>query len=138
MLDVALETAGATIAQASSYNERYPPENIIDGTLDTFWPTSGLFPQEFIVSFSSLMSIGMIKIMCSNVKNLHIQRSIKSDPVEFENLAEKELENLEGQLQMEDIKVPITSASHVRFVIKTGYDHFASIHRVMIEGSAVH
>ncbi|KAK3749881.1 hypothetical protein QZH41_000123, partial [Actinostola sp. cb2023] len=30
MLDVALETAGATIAQASSYNERYPPENIID------------------------------------------------------------------------------------------------------------
>ncbi|XP_031550514.1 intraflagellar transport protein 25 homolog [Actinia tenebrosa] len=137
MLDIALESAGAKIAQASSYDERYPPENIIDGTLDTLWPTSGMFPQEFVISFPSLMSIGMVKVICSNVKNLQIQRSIKSEPIEFEMLAEKELENLEGQMQLEDIKVPITSTTHVRFVIKSGYDHFVSIHRISIDGTAV-
>jgi len=31
MLDVALESSGAKIALASSYDERFPPENIIDG-----------------------------------------------------------------------------------------------------------
>ena len=35
-------------------------------TLESFWPTTGIFPQEFIVSFSALMSIGNIKIICSN------------------------------------------------------------------------
>ena len=31
MFDVALSSAGATIALATSYDENYPPENIIDG-----------------------------------------------------------------------------------------------------------
>jgi hypothetical protein len=35
---------------------------------ETFWATTGLFPQEFIVSFSSEMSINSITIHCSNGK----------------------------------------------------------------------
>jgi len=31
MFDVALSKAGATIALATSFDEDYPPENIIDG-----------------------------------------------------------------------------------------------------------
>lgn len=31
MFDVALSSAGATVALATSYDENYPPENIIDG-----------------------------------------------------------------------------------------------------------
>ncbi|EDO48843.1 predicted protein [Nematostella vectensis] len=137
MFDVALNSAGAKIALVSSYDENYPPENVIDGTLDTFWPTTGLFPQELILSFNSLMSIRMIKIMCSNVKDLQIQKSTKTDPVDFETLAEKEFENTDGQMQMEDIKIPVTSACHIRFVIKSGFDHFISIHKISIEGTAV-
>ena len=34
-------------------------------------------------------------------------------------------------------QVPITSATHVRFVIKSGYDHFISVHRIGIDGTAV-
>ena len=37
-------------------------------SLETFWPTTGLFPQEFIISFSTLMSIGNIKISSANGK----------------------------------------------------------------------
>ena len=37
-------------------------------SLDTFWPTTGMFPQEFIISFTALMSIGNIKILSSNGK----------------------------------------------------------------------
>ena len=31
MFDVALRSAGATIALATSFDENHPPENIIDG-----------------------------------------------------------------------------------------------------------
>ena len=31
MFDVALSSAGATIALATSFDENHPPENIIDG-----------------------------------------------------------------------------------------------------------
>lgn len=138
MFDVALSSAGATIALATSYDENYPPENIIDGSLDTFWPTTGMFPQEFIITFSTLMSIGNIKILCSNVKDLCIEKSTKTEPVDFEPLVDKEYENTDGQMQREEIKIPVTSACHLRFLIKSGFDHFASIHNVSVDGTAVH
>jgi len=138
MFDVALSSAGATIALATSHDENYPPENIIDGSLDTFWPTTGMFPQEFIISFSTLMSIGSIKILCSNVKDLCVEKSTKTEPVEFEPLVDKEFENTEGQMQRDEIKIPVTSACHLRFLIKSGFDHFVSIHNVSVDGTAVH
>ncbi|XP_015755681.1 PREDICTED: intraflagellar transport protein 25 homolog isoform X3 [Acropora digitifera] len=115
MFDVALRSAGGTIALVTSFDEKYPPENIIDGSLDTFWPTTGMFPQEFIITFSTLMSIGNIKILCSN-----------------------EIENIDGQMQREEIEIPVTSASHLRFLIKSAFDHFVSINNVSVNGTAVH
>nr|XP_058956069.1 intraflagellar transport protein 25 homolog [Pocillopora verrucosa]XP_058965715.1 intraflagellar transport protein 25 homolog [Pocillopora verrucosa] len=138
MFDVALSSAGATIALATSFDENHPPENIIDGSLDTFWPTTGMFPQEFIITFSALMSIGNIKFLSSNVKSLCIEKSTKTEPVDFEPLVDKEYENLEGQMQRDEIKIPVTSACHLRFLIKSGFDHFVSIHNVSVDGTAVH
>ncbi|XP_058956069.2 intraflagellar transport protein 25 homolog isoform X1 [Pocillopora verrucosa] len=138
MFDVALSSAGATIALATSFDKNDPPENIIDGSLDTFWPTTGMFPQEFIITFSALMSIGNIKFLSSNVKSLCIEKSTKTEPVDFEPLVDKEYENLEGQMQRDEIKIPVTSACHLRFLIKSGFDHFVSIHNVSVDGTAVH
>ena len=39
---------------------------LLHRSLDTFWPTTGMFPQEFIITFSALMSIGNIKFLSSN------------------------------------------------------------------------
>jgi len=138
MFDVALSKAGASIALATSFDENYPPENIIDGSLDTFWPTTGMFPQEFIISFTALMSIGNIKILSSNIKGLCIEKSTKTEPVDFEPLVDKEYEHTEGQMQRDEIQIPVTSASHLRFLIKSGFDHFISIHNVSVDGTAVH
>lgn len=84
------------------------------------------------------MSIGNIKILCSNVKELCIEKSTKTEPVEFEPLVEKEIENIDGQMQREEIEIPVTSASHLRFLIKSAFDHFVSIHNVSVNGTAVH
>ena len=48
-------------------------------SLDTFWPTTGMFPQEFIISFTALMSIGNIKILSSNSKQTPLAGNNKCD-----------------------------------------------------------
>ncbi|XP_066015733.1 intraflagellar transport protein 25 homolog [Pocillopora verrucosa] len=97
-----------------------------------------MFPQEFIITFSALMSIGNIKFLSSNVKSLCIEERTKREPVDFEPLVDKEYEHLEGQMQRDEIKIPVTSACHLRFLIKSGFDHFVSIHNVSVDGTAVH
>ncbi|XP_028401137.1 intraflagellar transport protein 25 homolog [Dendronephthya gigantea] len=135
MIEVALVKRGARISLSTAYDEKYPPENIIDGNKNTFWSTTGMFPQEFVISFPSTVEIDAIKMTCSNVKQISIEKSSEQEPIDFQPLSQKELSNLDGQLQMDEFPMPATSTNHLRFVIKSGYDHFAAVYQVAIDGS---
>ncbi|MEE6495608.1 hypothetical protein FKM82_002095 [Ascaphus truei] len=60
--DVCLSSAGAQVTLATSSDERHPPEHIIDGNPETFWTTTGMFPQEFIISLRGLLKISKITL----------------------------------------------------------------------------
>ncbi|XP_048457589.1 intraflagellar transport protein 25 homolog isoform X2 [Rhincodon typus] len=132
--DFGLKVAGTQVVLAASGDEKHPPENILDGNTETFWITTGMFPQEFILSFANLIKISSMKIHCYNVRNLGIERSIARDPVDFESLSNNELERSEEQLQVKEF-TDGTRATHLRFVIKSGFDHFVSVHKVTVEGT---
>uniref|UniRef100_UPI00398EE7BC intraflagellar transport protein 25 homolog isoform X2 n=1 Tax=Pristiophorus japonicus TaxID=55135 RepID=UPI00398EE7BC len=132
--DFGLAAAGTQLVLAASGDEKHPPENIIDGNTETFWITTGMFPQEFILSFANLIKISSVKIHCYNVRSLSIEKSVARDPVDFEPLTKSELERSEEQLQIEEF-TDGTSAIHLRFVIKSGFDHFVSVHKVTVEGT---
>ncbi|XP_048759158.1 intraflagellar transport protein 25 homolog [Ostrea edulis] len=138
MFDVALKSAGAQVVLATSSDGNYPPENIIDGDQETFWASTGLFPQEFIITFPSMMSIQRIEIACYNVKNIAFQTSKETDPTNFEDLMEKELDSTDNSLQQEEFPANNKRATHMRVTIESGYDHFVSVHRLSINGNAVH
>ncbi|GCB76502.1 intraflagellar transport protein 25 homolog isoform X1 [Scyliorhinus torazame] len=133
--DFGLTVAGTQVVLAASGDEKHPPENIIDGNSETFWITTGMFPQEFILSFANLIKISSVKIHCYNVHSLSIEKSVARDPIDFEPLTNSELERSEEQLQMEEFTQVGTSATHLRFLIKSGFDHFVSIHKVTVEGT---
>ncbi|XP_006002611.1 intraflagellar transport protein 25 homolog [Latimeria chalumnae] len=135
MADVALSSAGSKVVLATSSDEKYPPENIIDGQPETFWTTTGMFPQEFIISFTNLVKIATVTVQSYNVQSLSIEKSVSTDPVNFEKCTEKHLEQSEGHIQTEEFALGGTSARYMRFIIKSGFDHFVSIHRVIVEGS---
>jgi heat shock protein beta-11 len=158
-LDVAHKTSGAQVVLSTSSDPRHPPENIIDGDKSSFWVSTGLFPQEIIISFQSQVIISAIQIYCFNVKELIVERSVKADPVDFELVCERDLAFTDTHLQKEEIKVQChdqapthsmsnqlffqiqadsTSASHLRFLIKTGHDHFISVHSIIVQGTIVH
>ncbi|XP_029474525.1 intraflagellar transport protein 25 homolog [Rhinatrema bivittatum] len=135
MGDVCLSSVGARVVLATSSDEHYAPENILDGKSETFWTTTGMFPQEFIISFSGLVKINKLSVQCYLVRSLKIEKSISKDPIHFERCAQKDLEHSEGQLQIEEFMLSGSQATHLRFIIESGYDHFVSIHRVMADGA---
>lgn len=133
MLDAALSSYGAQVVLASSGDENHPPENIIDGKKETFWITTGLFPQEFIIRFPDNMKILTVSIHSYNIKRLRIEKSTSDDGDHFEEVADTEFEHIESSLQANDVSVNVSNATHLRFVILSGYDHFVSVHKVSVE-----
>lgn len=138
MFDVALSSAGAQVVLATSSDENNAPENIIDGNSDTFWSTTGMFPQEFVISFQSLMNLNSVRLMSYGVKQLLVERSVQNDPNDFEVIGEKIFEATDGRLQEEEIPASNLTATHLRFTISSAYDHFCSVHKVHVDGNAVH
>ncbi|KAM5148863.1 intraflagellar transport protein 25 homolog [Mantella aurantiaca] len=131
--NLCLSSAGAVLSLASSGDGGHPAENIIDGNPDTFWTTTGMFPQEFIISLNTLQKIGKITIESSQIRNLRIETSTSKEPTNFERCVERELEHVEGQFQTEEINLPGVQVIHLRFVILSGFDHFVAVRSVLAE-----
>ncbi|XP_060629525.2 intraflagellar transport protein 25 homolog isoform X4 [Anolis sagrei] len=150
--DYGLRSEGAEVVLATSSDEKFPPENIIDGLLmvlspeehtklptrrsDTFWMTTGMFPQEFIISLNKCVTINKLTIQCYLVQTLRIEKSMSKDPIDFELCIQKELQSTEGELQIEEFSFPDMQAAYLRFIILSAFDAFVSVHRVIVEGIA--
>lgn len=66
MRDYAREENGAQIVMATSVDERFPPENMLDGKDSTFWMTTGMFPQEFVVALRTGVHVSKITTLSLN------------------------------------------------------------------------
>uniref|UniRef100_UPI0037E8F4BC intraflagellar transport protein 25 homolog n=1 Tax=Semicossyphus pulcher TaxID=241346 RepID=UPI0037E8F4BC len=133
MIDSSLNSLGAKVVVAASSDENHPPENIIDGNTKTFWMSTGMFPQEFIIRFAEPTNIAAVTVDSYNVKHLKIEKNTSQKASQFEFVTEKELELTEGHLQSNAISLNGNSATHLRFIITSGYDHFVSVHRVSVQ-----
>ncbi|XP_070261282.1 intraflagellar transport protein 25 homolog isoform X2 [Myotis yumanensis] len=106
-VDLCLSSEGTEVILATSSDEKHPPENIIDGNPETFWTTTGMFPQEFIICFHKHVRIERLVIQSCFVRTLQIEKSTSKEPDSFEQWIERDLVHTEGQLQNEEIMVPI-------------------------------
>ncbi|XP_029367264.1 intraflagellar transport protein 25 homolog [Echeneis naucrates] len=133
MADSSLGSSGVKVVVASSGDENHPPENILDGNTKTFWMSTGMFPQEFIIRFAELTKISAVTVDTYNVKHLKIEKNTSQKASQFESVTEKEFEHREGRLQSNVISLNGSSATHLRFIITAGYDHFVSVHKVNVK-----
>ncbi|XP_070261284.1 intraflagellar transport protein 25 homolog isoform X3 [Myotis yumanensis] len=102
-VDLCLSSEGTEVILATSSDEKHPPENIIDGNPETFWTTTGMFPQEFIICFHKHVRIERLVIQSCFVRTLQIEKSTSKEPDSFEQWIERDLVHTEGQLQNEEI-----------------------------------
>ncbi|XP_070642612.1 intraflagellar transport protein 25 homolog isoform X1 [Bos indicus] len=136
-IDLCLSSEGTEVIFATSSDEKHPPENMIDGNPETFWTTTGMFPQEFIICFHKHVRIEKLVIQSYFVRTLRIEKSTSKEPVDFEQWIERDLVHTEGQLQNEEILARDGHVTYLRFIIVSAFDHFASVHSVSAEGVAV-
>ncbi|KAM9686802.1 intraflagellar transport protein 25 homolog isoform 5-T7 [Trichechus inunguis] len=112
-VDLCLSSEGTEVILATSSDEKHPPENIIDGNPETFWTTTGMFPQEFIICFHKHVRIEKLVIQSYFVRTLRIEKSTSKEPVDFEQWIERDLVHTEGRLQNEEIAVASARTVHL-------------------------
>ncbi|XP_069088743.1 intraflagellar transport protein 25 homolog isoform X2 [Pleurodeles waltl] len=97
--DLCLASNGGKVVLATSSDEKHPPEHIIDGNSGTFWTTTGMFPQEFIISLKGLANINTLTVQSYLVKHLRVEKSTSKDPVGFEVCHERDQNFIHGVLE---------------------------------------
>ncbi|XP_003975288.2 intraflagellar transport protein 25 homolog isoform X1 [Takifugu rubripes] len=133
MENSSLRSLGAKVVVVSSSDEKHPPENIIDGNTESFWMSTGLFPQEFIIGFTHSTNISAVTMDSYNVKHLKLEKNTSQSASQFESVTEKEFDHVTGCLQSNTLPVNGIVATHLRFIITSGHDHFVSVHRVSVQ-----
>merc|ERR1740123_636826 len=88
----------------TSLDESHPGENIIDGSEQSYWISTGLYPQEILLQLSSPSKIDCVKLSTTNVKNVRVEASAEDNPVNFKCLAEGSLEEKAGRLQVKELR----------------------------------
>ena len=131
MDDLATEAAGASVIMATCADERHPAENIIEPKDGTFWATTGLYPQEFVVKLGSVSQVNKVRALTSNVKRFVLEYCDGDAPDKFKPVFEVELADKNARLQTEVHQVNC-SAKFLKFTIGSGWGDFASVHRVSI------
>uniref|UniRef100_A0A3Q2QY54 Heat shock protein, alpha-crystallin-related, b11 n=1 Tax=Fundulus heteroclitus TaxID=8078 RepID=A0A3Q2QY54_FUNHE len=101
----------------------------------TFWMSTGMFPQEFVIRFAETTNISSLTVESYNIKHLRIEKNTSPSAAQFEPVTQEEFERTEGHLQTNAISLNGCSATHLRFIIAAGYDHFVSVHRVSVQTS---
>ncbi|PVD23714.1 hypothetical protein C0Q70_16987 [Pomacea canaliculata] len=135
MLDYASVKEGAQIVLSTSSDENHPPENIIDGLDETFWATTGLYPQEVIIRFKSPINISSVAISCFNVQKIALEGSEQDNSDKFVLLSEQEFDRDDHHKQNEEIRVEGNKQVHcLRLLITSGYDHFVAVYNVKVNG----
>ena len=78
MKDYARAEQGARIIMCTSVDSRFPPEHMLDGKDSSFWMTTGMFPQEFVMALQSNVSISKITTLSMNGEKLIPPRGHKT------------------------------------------------------------
>ncbi|KAI8930292.1 galactose-binding domain-like protein, partial [Entophlyctis helioformis] len=133
--NIALASNGAKLALATSEHPKHPPDCILDGNLKTFWISTGLYPQEFVVSFPAPVSISKIIVSSMKVAHWNIEACKTDKPLQFESISDQSLEDTDNVLQTHAVSPqdPLV-ARHLRFEATRGYSPFISVHRLVVYG----
>ncbi|KAJ3120742.1 Heat shock protein beta-11 [Physocladia obscura] len=132
------------VSMATSADSRFPIENIIDGTSKSFWVSTGLYPQEFIISLPTLYVVKKITIWSMKVAAWTISRTGNEKKFDFDEFYSEEIEDSPDlSLQLTTFTVAYSdlscasAAKHIKFTIQRGHNDFCAVHRVVIQGEAV-
>ena len=119
---------------ATSFDERFDPRNVLDtNNLQTFWLTTGLYPQEILVQLKAPKVISEIKFNTQGARKIVIEGCKQANAQTFTRIGEsKDLPERSG-FQSDSVMItepaPINS---FKFIVQDGWEEFTSVHSIAI------
>lgn len=139
MLELASERAGGRVVMVSSLDPAHPGESAIDGNDESYWISTGLYPQELLLELGQSAAVASVWVTSTHVRKLRIEGCQEESPVNFTTLSEEELDDTHGRLQLRELGC-IDNQQPIRFVrvlVMSGWCDFCSFHRIQVMGKAV-
>ncbi|CDW87581.1 UNKNOWN [Stylonychia lemnae] len=116
---------------ATSFDERFDPNNVLNKDSKKFWVTTGLYPHELLIDLGGTKPINEIKFISTGARKIVIEGCKTTNASEFKKVGEsKELMNKTG-IQNETVR--LTDAAPyclIKFTIQEGWDDFTSVHNI--------
>ena len=118
---------------SSSYDEKNPPENILNPSKDKFFTSTGMFPQEICIQFDTVKPVKSVGVISHGIKKISIQTCENDSVVNFKTQAEQnEIPNDSGLQKIKLNLVKNPNAKVLKIEVLEGYEDFFSIHSVDI------
>jgi heat shock protein beta-11 len=134
MLDAASLKSGGKVLMVSSLDEEHPGENVLDGNDQTYWISTGLYPQEILVQLCSPAIVTSLMIASTHVRQLRIEGCHEDMPINFQLLADGDLVDKNGDIQVKELPCHEDKPlRYIRMMILSGWHDFCSVHRLQVK-----
>jgi len=137
MPDLACSKAGGRVFMVSSLDPDHPAEGAIDSDDHTYWISTGLYPQEMLLELGRRGTVSSVRVVSTHVRRVRIEGCWEEQPLSFAVLAEQDIEDTGGRLQLRELRCGAPSEgplSYVRVVVVSGWLDFCSLHKIEVEG----
>mmetsp|Transcript_97865 Transcript_97865/g.210994 ORF Transcript_97865/g.210994 Transcript_97865/m.210994 type:complete len:140 (+) Transcript_97865:40-459(+) len=137
MTELANEFSGASVLSASSFDLKHPPSSVIDGEYNTFWLTTGAFPQEIVIQLGEPSIIKGVELVSCGIRNVQLSKCEGAQANTWENIAEEESQESDSEIQKISIQAPPRiTAQYLRIKILSGWADCVSLFKVSVLGTA--
>ena len=121
---------------SSSFDDKYSPLNVLVPGNKVFWTSTGLYPQELILSLETEKTVNSMNVVGYNIKKLVVE-SCENENSVTSNIRQAEMNEIafkEGKIQ--DFNVDFSAKKPIKLiklVILEGYDDFCSVNTITLK-----
>jgi hypothetical protein len=106
MSELANEFSGASILSSSSYDIKHPPSSVIDGEYNTFWLTTGSFPQEIVIQLGEPSQIKGVEVVSTGIRKIELSKCEGTQANMWESILELEASDSDNDVQKISLQAP--------------------------------
>jgi len=135
-MELAIASAGSSITSASSYDNDHPPKSIMED-IDTFWVSTGSYPQELILQLGEPSMIKSIDIISTSIRQIELSKCESSQANTWDVVSQAEAGDGDGDVQRLSLNIPPRlTATYLRVKILSGWSDYITIHRMSVLGTS--
>jgi heat shock protein beta-11 len=121
---------------SSSFDEKYSPLNVLDSSNKIFWTSTGMYPQELILSLDIERTVNSINVIGYNIKKLVVESCENENSITstFRQAEMNEIAFKEGKIQDFIVDFSVKKPMKlIKFIVLEGYDDFCSVNTITLK-----